>query len=209
MIDLYMFSTGNSWRASIALEELGLPYTVKWINLREGEQFKPPFQSKSPLGRLPVIEDHDGPDGKPVIVYSSPAILMYVAEKTGRLLPTKGRARATALEWLMFAVSDLGLAFDFRFRYQTMLPRRGDAPDEYAINDLQGLVDRYCARLDQRLGQSRYMADDYSIADIASIVFIGGPRADPALLDRFPNIRRWVDELTARPAVKKGFRLEA
>ena len=209
MIDLYMFSTGNSWRASIALEELGLPYTVKWINLREGEQFKPPFQSKSPLGRLPVIEDHDGPDGKPVIVYSSPAILMYVAEKTGRLLPTKGGARATALEWLMFAVSDLGLAFDFRFRYQTMLPRRGDAPDEYAIKDLQGLVDRYCARLDQRLGQSRYMADDYSIADIASIVFLGGPRADPALLGRFPNIRRWVDELTARPAVKKGFRLEA
>ena len=208
MIDLYMFATGNSWRTSIALEELGLPYTVKWINLREGEQFKPPFQAKSPLGRLPVIEDHDGPDGKPMIVYSSPAILMYVAEKTGRLLPTKGRARATALEWLMFAVTDLGLAFDFRFRYQTMLPRRGDAPDEYAIKDLQGLVDRYCARLDQRLAQSRYMADDYSIADIASIVFLGGPRADPALLSRYPNIRRWVDELTARPAVKRGFRLE-
>lgn len=208
MIDLYMFATGNSWRASIALEELGLAYAVKWVNLREGEQFKPAFQAKSPLGRLPVIEDSDGPDGKPITVYSSPAILLYAAEKAGRLLPAQGRARASVLEWLMFVVTDLGLAFDFRFRYQVMLPRRGDAPDDYAIKDLQGLVERYCARVDQRLAESRYFADDYSIADIAAIPFLGGPRADPALLAGHPHLRRWVDEVAARPAVQRGFRLQ-
>ena len=206
MMDLYMFMTANSWRCSIALEELELPFTVRWINLRERENMKPEYLAKNPLGRVPMIEDSDGPDGTPVSIYTSPAIVIYAAEKAGRLFPVGGNARAVALEWLMFAVTDLGMAFDFRFRYETLLPRRGDAPDPYAIEDTGGLVARYMTRAEQRLGEAEYFAGDYSIADIAVIPFVAGPRAEPEFLDPYPNVRRWADRVAARPAVQRGFR---
>ena len=206
MMDLYMFMTANSWRCSIALEELELPFTVRWINLRERENMKPEYLAKNPLGRVPMIEDSDGPDGTPVSIYTSPAILIYAAEKAGRLFPVGGNARAVALEWLMFAVTDLGMAFDFRFRYETLLPRRGDAPDPYAIEDTGGLVARYMTRAEQRLGEAEYFAGDYSIADIAVIPFVAGLRAEPEFLDPYPNVRRWADRVAARPAVQRGFR---
>ena len=209
MIDLYMFMTANSWRASIALEEVELPFTVRWINLRERENMKLEYLAKNPLGRVPMIEDSDGPDGTPVSIYTSPAILIYAAEKAGRLFPVGGNARAVALEWLMFAVTDLGMAFDFRFRYETLLPRRGDAPDPYAIEDTGGLVARYMTRAEQRLGEAEYFAGDYSIADIAVIPFVAGPRAEPEFLDPYPNVCRWADRVAARPAVQRGFRTGA
>ncbi len=171
MIDLYMFMTANSWRASIALEDLEFPFAVKWINLRERENMKPEFLAKNPLGRVPMIEDSDGPDGTPVSVYTSPAILLYAAEKAGGLLP-----------------------------------RRGDTPDPYAIADTGALVERYMTRAEQHLGESEYFAGAYSIADIAVIPFVAGPRAEPAFLDPYPNVRRWADQVAARPAVQRGFR---
>ena len=167
------------------------------------------YLAKNPLGRVPMIEDSDGPDGTPVSIYTSPAILIYAAEKAGRLFPVGGNARAVALEWLMFAVTDLGMAFDFRFRYETLLPRRGDAPDPYAIEDTGGLVARYMTRAEQRLGEAEYFAGDYSIADIAVIPFVAGPRAEPEFLDPYPNVRRWADRVAARPAVQRGFRTGA
>lgn len=203
MIDLYMFATPNCWKVSIALEEMELPYTVHWTNIREGAQNTPEFRAISPIGKVPVIVDGGG-DGGAAKVYSSPAILFYLAEKTGKLMPALGAARAEALEWTMFALSDIGMAFNGRNRFKFLLPEQ----DEYAIANFQGEIERYLALMDDRLADRQYLLGDYSIADIAAFPFMGGPRRDDELLARFPNVRRWVDAIEARPAVKKGLRTE-
>ncbi len=203
MIDLYMFATPNCWKASIALEEMELPYTVHWINIREGAQNTPEFRAISTISKVPAIVDGSG-DGGAARVYGSPAILFYLAEKTGKLMPASGAVRAEALDWTMFALSDIGMAFNGRNRFKFLLPEQ----DEYAIDVFQGEIERYLAYMNDRLADRQFLLGDYSIADIAAFPFMGGPRRDDELLARFPAVRRWVDAIEARPAVKKGLRTE-
>ena len=203
-----MFATPNCWKASIALEEMELAYTVHWIDIREGAQNAPEFRAISPIGKVPVIVDGDvdgSSDGGAARVYGSSAILFYLAEKTGKLMPQgRGAARAEALEWTMFALSDIAMAFNGRNRFKFLLPEQ----DQYAIDNFQGEIERYLARMNDRLADRQFLLGDYSIADIAAFPFMGGPRRDDGLLAKFPGVRRWVDAIEARPAVKKGLRTE-
>jgi glutathione S-transferase len=204
MIDCYMFATPNCWKVSITLEELELPYTVHWINIREDAQNTVEFKAISPIGKVPVIVDGDG-NGEAAKVYGSPAILFYLAEKTGKLMPQGGGAkRAEALEWIMFAISDIGMAFNGRNRFKFLLPEQ----DEYAINNFQGEIERYLALMEDRLADHEFLLGDYSIADIAAFPFLGGPRRDDELLAKFPGVKRWVDAIEARPATQRGLRTE-
>jgi glutathione S-transferase len=204
MIDCYMFATPNCWKVSITLEELELPYTVHWINIREDAQKTVEFKAVSPIGKVPVIVDGDG-NGEAAKVYGSPAILFYLAEKTGKLMPQGGGAkRAEALEWIMFAISDIGMAFNGRNRFKFLLPEQ----DEYAINNFQGEIERYLALMEDRLADHEFLLGDYSIADIAAFPFMGGPRRDDELLAKFPSVKRWVDAIEARPATQRGLRTE-
>jgi GST-like protein len=204
MIDCYMFATPNCWKVSITLEELELPYTVHWINIREDAQNTVEFKAISPIGKVPVIVDGDG-NGEAAKVYGSPAILFYLAEKTGKLMPQGGGAkRAEALEWTMFALSDIGMAFNGRNRFKFLLPEQ----DEYAINNFQGEIERYLALMEDRLADHQFLLGDYSIADIAAFPFLGGPRRDDELLAKFPGVKRWVDAIEARPATQRGLRTE-
>ena len=204
MIDCYMFATPNCWKVSITLEELELPYTVHWINIREDAQNTVEFKAISPIGKVPVIVDGDG-NGEAAKVYGSPAILFYLAEKTGKLMPQGGGAkRAEALEWTMFALSDIGMAFNGRNRFKFLLPEQ----DEYAINNFQGEIERYLALMEDRLADHQFLLGDYSIADIAAFPFLGGPRRDDELLAKFPSVKRWGDAIEARPATQRGLRTE-
>src|ERR1700752_2046964 len=172
MIDLYTASTPNGHKASVTLEELGLPYTVHAINLGKNEQKQEWFLKLNPNGRIPVIVDHDAPDGQAITVFETGAIMIYLAEKTGRLLPTAPQARAAVIQWLMFQMGGIG-------------PMMGQANVffRYFPEKIQPAIDRYqheCRRLfevlDRRLGESEWLADDYSIADIATGPWVRTPK---------------------------------
>jgi GST-like protein len=197
MIDLYSAATPNGFKVSIALEELGLPYTVCVVDLRRGEQFAPEFLRISPNNKIPAIVDKAAGE---LAVFESGAILTYLADKTGRLLAKEGRDRYAALEWLFLQVGHVGPTlgqFHHFANYATeKLP--------YAIERFTNEAKRVCGVLDRRLGESRYLAGaEYSIADIATFPWLlsAGKSVD---LASFPHLTRWIDELNARPAVQRG-----
>lgn len=200
MIDLYFWTTPNGYKVTIMLAELGLHYRVIPIDITAGDQFGAEFLKISPNNKIPAIVDHDGPDGPSLAIFESGAILLYLAEKTGKLLPTNARERFDVIQWLMFQIGGvgpmLGQAHHFR-RY---------APEQYPY-----AVDRYtkeAARLygviDRRLAESEYLAGDYSIADIATFPWIRPHRWQGQNLDAYPNLKRWFDAIKARPAVQEG-----
>ena len=197
MIDLYSAATPNGYKASITLEELGLPYELHWLKLSDGDQKQPWFLKINPNGRIPAIVDRDAGD---FAVFESGAILIYLAEKAGRLLPTDVKGRSEVIQWLMFQMGGLG-------------PMMGQANVFYRYfpEKLQGAIDRYqhesrrlLTVLDGRLADHEYLAGDYSIADIANWCWArtyewGG--IDASGLD---NLKRWIEAVGARPAVVKG-----
>jgi GST-like protein len=200
MIDLYTAPTPNGHKASVTLEELGLPYTVRAINLGANEQKQEWFLQLNPNGRIPVIVDHDAPGGKDVTVFETGAIMIYLAEKTGRLLPTVPQARAEVIQWLMFQMSGIG-------------PMMGQANVffRYFPEKIQPAIDRYqheCRRLfevlDRRLGESVWLGQDYSIADIANWCWVRTYKWSGVSVDGLPNLRRWLDAMKERPACRKG-----
>jgi GSH-dependent disulfide-bond oxidoreductase len=200
-IELYTAATPNGYKVSIALEELGLAYDVKPVDLRRGEQLKPEFLRISPNNKIPAIVDPSGPGGAAISVFESGAILVYLAEKTGRLLPPAGAARYAALEWLFFQVGGtgpmLGQAYHFRVYAPDKVP--------YAIDRYTNEAKRLYGVLDVRLGQSRYLAgDDCTIADIANFPWLVGHERLGVDIAQFPHVKRWMDELLARPAVQRG-----
>lgn len=201
MIDLYMFATPNCWKVSIMLEEMGLPYAVKWVKIREGEQNSPEYRAICPMGKVPVLVENGAAK---TTVYGSPGILLYLADRADKLMPKSGKARAEVEEWLGFALTDLGMAINGRARFRNLQ----DAQYQSAIEVFEKDIDRCMKRMDERLGQSDYLAGAYSVADIAAIPFVGGPRREPERLAKFPNVRRWAEALEARPQVKKGLRTE-
>jgi len=200
MIDLYTFPTPNGRKVSIMLEELGLPYKVHVIDILKNEQFAPDFLKISPNNKIPAMVDPDGPGGKPISLFESGAILIYLAEKSGKLMPQEPRGRYNVLEWLMFQMASvgpmLGQAHHFR-RY---------APDQiqYAIDRYTNEARRIYNVIDKRLGEVPYLAGEYSIADIATYPWLRPYRWQGQELENFPNLKRWYDGLEQRPAVQKG-----
>lgn len=200
MYDLYVFRTPNSWKTTIMAEELGEPYECHTVNFGKGENRSPAFLAISPLGKVPVVVDRDDKQ----TVYGSATVLIYLAEKYGRFLPTSGPARTETLEWTMFALTDFGNAFNIWSRFDTRLQPR----DDFAVDHFWGEASRFCQFADDRLGEHEFLAgDSISIADMAAIPFVGGERREDRVLDPYPNLKRWVDQMEARPAVQRGFAL--
>jgi GST-like protein len=204
MIDLHTTATANGYKASIMLEEVGLPYRVIDYDLSKGEHMKPEYLALNPVGRVPTIVDHDAAGG-PLSVYGSAAILLYLAEKTGQLLPSSAAERARTYEWLGVVSSDIGPAYSGQFVFNIIAPEK----QAWAIDFYDRLCLRLLAPMETRLGASRFLAGDgYSIADvIAYPVAAVSMKRFPGGLDAHPNIARWAGEVGARPAVQRGMKV--
>ncbi|MBI2312607.1 MAG: glutathione S-transferase N-terminal domain-containing protein [Betaproteobacteria bacterium] len=201
MIDLYTWTTPNGYKVSIMLEEIGLPYAVHSVDITAGDQFKPEFLGISPNNKIPAIVDSDGPGGKPISLFESGAILIYLAEKSGKLLPQEPRARYETLVWLMFQMGNvgpfLGQAHHFRVYAPEKIP--------YAIERYTKEANRLYAVLDKRLAEVPYLAgNEYTIADIATFPWTRTPQRQGVEHPDYPNFKRWFDEIAARPAVQRG-----
>jgi GST-like protein len=206
MIDLHYWPTPNGWKISIMLEECGLPYTLKPVNIGRGEQFRPEFLAISPNNRMPAIVDHDPPGGgAPITLFESGAILIYLAEKTGRFLPAYLRGRHATLQWLMWQMGGLGPMAGQNGHFLLYAPEKIPyALDRYAkeVNRLYGVLDAQLART------GRYVAGgEYTIADIAIFPWIRTHKAQQVALADFPQVRRWYDSVFERPAVRRGLDL--
>jgi GSH-dependent disulfide-bond oxidoreductase len=202
MIDLYTFGTPNGHKASIMLEELGLPYDLHVVDIRKGDQHTPEFLAVNPNGKIPAIVDHDAAGG-PLAVFESGAILIYLAEKTGKLLAPAGKARYEALEWVMFQMGGVGPMFGQYNHFASAAPEKLPyAIERYAKESL-----RLLAVLDGRLADHDYLAGDYSIADVCTYPWVA------AVFERIPgaadqvHVKAWVDRVGARPAVQKGMKI--
>jgi glutathione S-transferase/GST-like protein len=197
MIELFTAATPNGHKVSIALEELGLPYSLRVLDLGKGEQKEPWFLAINPNGRIPAIIDHDAGD---FAVFESGAILVYLAERTGRLIPSDPRGRSRVMQWLMFQMGGVGPMMgqaNVFFRY---LPEK----IPIAIDRYQGEVKRLFRVLDGRLAQVEYLAGDYSIADIAHFAWVRTWKWSGVPIDDLPHLSRWVEAIRARPAVEAG-----
>lgn len=200
-IEVWTWPTPNGHKVHITLEELGLPYTVVPVNIGAGEQFRPDFLAITPNHRIPAIVDPDGPGGKPLALFESGAILIYLAEKTGRLIPADPAGRYTCLQWLMFQMGGVGPMFGQYGHFHAYAPEQIPyAKDRYAKE-----VGRLHRVLDKRLSEAPYLAgEEYSIADIATFPWIRNPARRNIDLADFPNVLRWHDAIAARPAVQRG-----
>jgi GST-like protein len=199
MIDFYYWPTPNGWKVSIMLEECGLPYRVVPVNISKGDQFKPEFLAVSPNNRMPAIVDHDW-DSKTVSVFESGAILLHLADKSGRFMPTSRRGRTEAMEWLFWQVGNLGPMAGQLSHFVNYA--QGEHP--YSHQRYANEYNRCLGVLDRRLQGREYILDEYSIADMASFpwVLISKPLGQP--LDEFPNVARWREAIKQRPAVQRG-----
>ncbi len=200
MIDLHTWTTPNGRKVSIMLEELGLPYRVFPINIGKDDQFKPEFVKISPNSKIPAIVDPEGPDGKPLAMMESGAILVYLADKTGKLLAKSGRARYDALQWLMFQMGGVGPMFGQTHHFL----RAAKEPVPYAIERYTKETRRLYGVLNDHLKDHAYLADEYSIADIATYPWVARHEWHKVDLNDFPHVKRWFDAISARPAVQKG-----
>jgi len=199
VIDLYFWPTPNGWKITILLEELGLPYNLIPIDIGKGQQFAPAFLAISPNNKMPAIVDPDGPDGAPISVFESGAIMIYLAEKTGKLIGANARERVAVLEWLMFQMGTVGPMLGQTHHFRRYAPEKID----YAINRYTNEAGRIYDVIDRRLADHEYLAGPYSIADIATWPWLLGERQGQNF-DDFPNLKRWRDAVKVRPAVVKG-----
>ncbi len=201
MIDLYTWTTPNGRKVSIFLEESGLPYRVHPVDIGKGDQHEPAFLAISPNNKIPAIVDRGSPDGDPVSIFESGAILIYLAEKTGRFLPAAGAARARALQWLMFQMGGIGPMFGQAYHFRNAAPQKLD----YAINRYVRETERLLAVMDGALADAAHLAGDYSIADMASYPWVAPVMAGgDGYRERFPAVAAWLDRVGARDAVRRG-----
>jgi len=202
MIDLYYWPTPNGWKISIALEEMELPYTVKYVNIGRGEQFAPEYLEISPNNRMPAIVDNAPADGgAPLAIFESGAILLYLAEKSGRFLPRDLRGRYDVTQWIMWQMGGLGpmsgQAGHFRLYAPEQVP--------YAIDRYTDEVSRLYGVLDRRLAGREYVCGEYSIADMACWPWILPHKRQGQHIEEFPNLLRWYEQLKMRPALRRGY----
>ena len=201
MIKVWTWPTPNGHKIHIALEELGLPYRVVAVNIRQGDQFKPEFLAITPNHRIPAIVDPDGPDGQPLRLFESGAILIYLAEKTGRLIPQGKADRLACLQWLMFQMGGVGPMFGQYNHFAVYAPEK--LP--YAVTRYENEVRRLHRVLDKRLSEAEYLAGpEYSIADIATFPWVRNPDRRGIKLNDYPAVRRWHDAIATRAAVQCG-----
>ena len=200
MIDLYTWTTPNGRKVSIMLEELALPYRVHPINIGKDDQFRPEFIKINPNSKIPAIVDPDGPGGKPYSIMESGAILIYLADKTGKLLAKSGKARYDALQWLMFQMGGVGPMFGQTHHFL----RAAKEQVPYAIERYTKETRRIYGVLDGHLKGNDYLAGEYSLADIATYPWVARHEWHKVELADFPAVKRWFDAISARPAVKKG-----
>lgn len=205
MIDLYYWTTPNGHKVTIFLEETGLPYRITPVNIGKGEQFQPYFLSISPNNRIPAIVDDEPADGgPPVSIFESGAILLYLAEKTGKLLPTDLRGRTEALQWLFWQMGGLGPMAGQNNHFRYAAPE----PLPYAIERYTNETNRLYGVLNKRLADRPFLAgNDYSIADIASYPWVLPYERQGQSLDDFPHLKRWFDAIRTRPATKRAYAL--
>jgi GST-like protein len=201
-IDFYTWNTPNGRKISAALEEMALPYTVKPVNIGSGEQFEPAFLKISPNNRIPAIVDPDGPDGAPISVFESGAILLYLARKTGRFMPQDARRQVAALEWLMWQMGGFG-------------PMPGQVHHFLGVKDLQDQrygLERYSNEtrrlygvMDRHLAGHEYFADEVSVADFAILGWAWRHERHKVDLAEFPHVKRWYETMMSRPATARGY----
>jgi GST-like protein len=205
-IDVFSWPTPNGHKVHIMLEECGLPYRAIPVNIGAGEQFRPEFLEISPNNKIPAIVDPQGPDGEPISLFESGAILVYLASKTGRFLPKGDRAKFEVLQWLMFQMGGvgpmLGQAHHFRMYAPEKIP--------YAIDRYTNEARRLYGVIDKRLAQSEWLGgDEYSIADMATFPWLRSWQNQGVVLDEYPDLKRWFDTIAERPAVQRGVQVLA
>ena len=201
MIELHTWNTPNGRKISVALEEMGLPYRVKTVDITKDQQFEPAFLEISPNNRIPAIIDEEGPGGAPISVFESGAILIYLAEKTGQFLPQDTRARVATLEWLMWQMGGFGPMLGQVHHFLTV----NEADRAYGLARYSKETRRLYGVLDRRLGRVEYVAGALSIADFAIVSWAWRHERHQVDLAEFPNVKRWYEALMARPGVKRGF----
>ena len=204
-IALYTWGTPNGRKISILLEELALPYAVHTIDITKDEQFDPDFLKISPNNKIPAVVDPEGPDGQPISLFESGAILIYFAEKTGKLLSTDPRVRLETLQWLMWQMGGWGPMLGQAHHFRRFAPEK----IPYAIDRYTDETRRLYGVLDKRLAEGAYMAGDYSIADIATFPWAARHEWQGIELADFPHLKRWYDAVAARPAVARGMAVPA
>ena len=201
MIDVYTWATPNGHKVHIMLEECGLEYRVHPINIGAGDQFGADFLKISPNNKIPAIVDSDGPDGAPISLFESGAILLYLASKTGKFLPDDVRGKYDALQWLMFQMGGVGPMLGQAHHFRIYAPEK----IEYAVNRYTNEAKRLYGVIDKQLSQNAWLAGDrYSIADIATFPWLRSWQNQGVELDDYPHLKRWFNEIAERPAVKRG-----
>ena len=200
MIDLYTSATPNGWKASVTLEELELPYETHAIDLQSGAQKEDWFLKLNPNGRIPVIVDRDEDD---FAVFESGAIMIYLAEKTGKLLPTDTKGHSEVIQWLMFQMGGVGPMMGQANVFYRYFPEK----IQPAIDRYQGEAARLFGVLESRLKDHEYLAGDYSIADIANWCWVRTHKWSGVDITPFPNLKRWIDQIRARPAADRGIKV--
>jgi GST-like protein len=201
-VDLYVAGTGNGRRAALMLEECGVPYKVKPIDISKGESKTPDFLKLNPLGAIPVIVDNDGPGGKPLTLSQSGAIALYLAEKTGKMLPKDPAKKALALQWFMHVVTDEQPTSSAIF-YCSNLPEKSPA----TVTAFENRLLNFMKAVDKRLGEAEYLAGEVSIADLALYPVVA---ARQALIDKaggLDNLKAWAAKMAARPGVARGMKV--
>lgn len=196
MIDLYTFTTPNGRKPIIMLEEVGIPYTIHAVDITKGDQFKPEYVEINPNSKIPSIKDRD----TELTIFESAAILLYLAEKSGKLMPTEQKGRFTVLEWLMFQIGSIGPMFGQLSHFKLHAPEQ--VP--YAINRFEKEALRLYGVLDSQLSDHEFIANEYSIADVATFPWVANYEQIGLTLDQHPNLKRWVNTVQERPAVQKG-----
>ncbi len=206
MIDVYSWPTPNGHKVHIMLEECGLPWRAIPVNIGAGDQFKPDFLAISPNNKIPAITDPNGPDGKPISLFESGAILLYLASKTGKLLPQSDRARFEVLQWLMFQMGGVGPMIGQTHHFRLYAPEK----IPYAIDRYSNETKRLYGVIDRRLAESRFLGGrDYSIADIATYPWLRNWQNQGVVLSDYPHLKKWFDTLSERPAVQRGVQVLA
>ena len=202
MIQLYTWGTPNGKKASIMLEEIGMPYELHPINIGQGDQMKPEYLAINPNNKIPSIIDPDGPGGKPFTLFESGAILMYLAERSGKLWPADVRQRYTVIQWLMFQMGGVGPMFGQANYFYRLEEKNLQAIDRFKKEAL-----RLYNVLNQALGEHEYLAGEFSIADIATYPWVGRHEGHHVKLEEFPHVKRWFDQISQRPAVQRGMEI--